>query len=78
MFYNISKVSFPCRNPFNIIYNYRYNIISSEFSVLNVDTYVKILILNYLFSIKFHGVMVNIPDFLFGALSLSLDETYFL
>ena len=29
---------------FNIIYNYRYNIISSEFSVLHVDTYVKILI----------------------------------
>ena len=36
------------------------------------------MILNYLFSIKFHGVMVKIPDFLFGALSLSLDETYFL
>ena len=37
-----------------------------------------ILNLNYLFSIKFHGVMVNIQDFLFGAPILSLDETYFL
>ena len=34
--------------------------------------------LYYLFSIRFHGVMVNIPDFLFGAPSSSLGETYFL
>ena len=33
---------------------------------------------NYLFSIRFHGVMVNIPDFLSGAPSSSLGETYFL
>ena len=52
-------------------------IISSEFSILHVDTYVKILILNYLLSIKFHGIMVKIPDFLFGALSLSLNGTFF-
>ena len=29
-----------------------------------------------MFSIMFHGVVANIPDFLFGAPSSSLGETY--
>ena len=71
-----------------IIYNYRC--IRSEFSaltlsgclllldiiILTIEGRVKTRII-YLFSIRFHGVMVNIPDFLFGAPSSSLGEIYF-